>query len=118
MYPSHYIKNTYQDHGGLLIDSTLEQNSHINNSCARKACCILEFLNKSFIVRSFSSQYDELQDVPIVKAAMAYDAPDGEEYILVLNEALYLGEHIEHSLLCQARAKGILIYDAPKKWLP
>ncbi len=57
-----------------------------------------------------------MEDVPIVKAATAYDASNGEVYILVMNQALYLGEHMEHSLLCpnQARSNGIIVNDVPK----
>lgn len=57
-----------------------------------------------------------MKDVPIVKAATAYDASNGEVYILVMNQALYLGEHMEHSLLCpnQARSNGIIVNDVPK----
>ena len=101
---------------GLSVDSTLELDSHADTSCAGKTCRILEYTNKTCSVRSFSNQYEELQEVPIVKAATAYDAPDGEVYILILNQALYLGDHMTHSLLCpnQARANGIIINDIPK----
>lgn len=98
------------------LDSTLELDSYADTSCAGKACCILEYRNKTCTVKSFSGHHQELEEIPIVKAATAYDAPNGEVYILILNQALYLGEHMEHSLLCpnQARSNGVIINDVPK----
>ena len=97
-------------------DSTLELDSHADTSCAGRACHILEYTDKTCTVNSFSEQHQQLEDVPIVKAATAYDASNGEVYILVMNQALYLGEHMEHSLLCpnQARSNGIIVNDVPK----
>jgi hypothetical protein len=99
---------------GLPMDSTLELDSHADTYH------ILEYTNKTCSICSFSNQYEELQEVPIVKAATAYDAPNGEVYILILNQALYLGDHMTHSLLCpnQARANGVIVNDIPKHLAP
>jgi hypothetical protein len=61
-----------------------------------------------------------MKDVPIVKAGMAYDAPWGETYILVLAQSLYLGEYVPNSLLCpnQMRCHGIVVDDVPKHLAP
>jgi hypothetical protein len=101
-------------------DSTLELDSHADTSCASRACCILEYTNKTCTVSSFSDQLQQLDDIPIVKAATAYDVPSGEVYILILNQVLYLGEHMEHSLLCpnQVRSNGIIVNDVPKHLAP
>ena len=42
----------------------------------------------------------------------------GKVYVLVLNEALYFGDKINHSLLCpdQLRAKCIWVDDCPRQF--
>jgi hypothetical protein len=51
----------------------------------------------------------------VVQAATAYDHPSGETFILVLQQALYMGDCQEPSLLCpnQLRANGIVVDDVP-----
>ena len=51
---------------------------------------------------------------------MAYDSPLGETFILVIPQALYLGEHISYSLLCpnQLRYNGIIVDDVPRHLAP
>jgi hypothetical protein len=63
---------------------------------------------------------DGLTDVPIVKAAMAYDAPTGETYILVFPQAMYMGNFLDYSLLCpnQLRHHNIIVDDVPRHLAP
>jgi hypothetical protein len=50
-------------------------------------------------MRYFNS-LEVLQDIPIVKAAVAYDDPNtGETYVIIINQALYFGEQLTHILL-------------------
>ena len=52
--------------------------------------------------------------VPIVSGATAWDNPvTGQTYILVINEGLYYGNKMEHSLINpnQIRAYGIPLWD-------
>ena len=53
--------------------------------------------------------------MPIVTAATTYDHPNGETYILVINEALYYGTKMDHSLINpnQIRFNGLDFYDNP-----
>jgi hypothetical protein len=114
------ISRFERQHSDAQQASTLELDSHADTSCAGKACRILEYTNKTCTVNSFSDQLQQLHEIPIVKAATAYDAPNGEVYIIILNQALYLGEHMEHSLLCpnQARSNGVIVNDVPKHLAP
>jgi hypothetical protein len=60
-----------------------------------------------------------MKDVPIATVATAYDCPmTGRTYALVINEAIYLGEKMEHTLLCpnQLRANGLRVNDCPKQF--
>jgi hypothetical protein len=62
-----------------------------------------------------------LENVPIVKAATAYDnLQTGETFILILGQALYMGEHVESTLLCpnQLRYNGVEVDDCPKHLAP
>jgi hypothetical protein len=61
-----------------------------------------------------------IPDSPIIKAATAYDAPTGETYIIVIPQALYLGEYIDYSLLCpnQLRHHSVIIDDIPHHQSP
>lgn len=61
---------------------------------------------------------DELTDVPIVTAATAYDAPNGETYILVIAQAIYLGNHIDKPATNQLQCNGIIVDDVPKHLSP
>jgi hypothetical protein len=47
---------------------------------------------------------------------MAYDAPTGETYIIVIPQALYLGNYIDYTLLCpnQLRHHGVVVDDVPR----
>jgi len=57
-----------------------------------------------------------MMNIPIVKAATAYNDPQtGETYILILAQALFLGDKLEHSLIClnQVHAHGVVVDDVP-----
>jgi hypothetical protein len=65
----------------------------------------------------FHPHYQSMLDVPVVQAATAYTDPEsGETFILVVNQALYLGEDLRTTLLNpnQMRSNGIIVDDCPK----
>ena len=84
-------------------------------------CC----LGASFIVLEHTQRcanvypYDDTMSpvvVPIVNGATAYDFErSGQTYILVVNEALYCGVKLKHSLFNQnqIRSFGNLVWDNP-----
>jgi hypothetical protein len=82
----------------------LELDSHADTTCARANSRIIEYTNQVCHVSAFSKHYGKLDNVPIVKAGTVYDSPTGETFILVLGQAIYLGDYIAHSLLCPNRA--------------
>jgi hypothetical protein len=58
----------------------------------------------------YTEAYDAIKSVPIVQAATVYDNRDtGETMILILNEAIWMGDQMEHTLINpnQLRAYGI-----------
>jgi hypothetical protein len=44
----------------------------------------------------------------------------GEVIVLVMNEALYFGDRLDHTLICpnQLRSFGIVVDDTPKQFSP
>ena len=62
-----------------------------------------------------------MKDVPIVTAGMAYDDPEsGETFILILSQALYLGEQMKNTLLCPNLlcTNDVIVDDIPKHLAP
>lgn len=77
---------------------------------------VLEYTEKVCDVHPFSESYQPLTLVPIAKVATVYDHPlTGETLILIFGQALYLGDQLEHTLICpnQAHYNNIIIDDAP-----
>jgi hypothetical protein len=98
-----------------------ELDSHADTVVAGSTCRILELTEKSCIVYPYSEKYDPIQNVPIAKVATAYDHPvSGETFILIFGQALFMGDTMEHTLICpnQARFNGVIIDDVPKHLSP
>jgi len=94
-----------------------ELDSHADTVVAGSTCRILELTNQSCEVYPYSDHYEPVTNVPIAKVATAYDHPvSGETYVLVFGQALYMGDHMEHTLICpnQARTNGVIVDDIPK----
>jgi hypothetical protein len=94
-----------------------ELNSHADTVVAGSSCRVLEMTQKCCDVYPYSSQYDPIRNVPIAKVATAYDHPmTGETLILVFSQALYMGDSMEHTLVCpnQVRYNGVVIDDVPR----
>ncbi len=95
-----------------------ELDSHADTCCVGSNCVVVEYTGKACNVIGYNrnTSNDELRDVPIVTAATAYDAPNGDIYILIIAQALYLGALLDYTLLCpnQLRSNGIVVDDVPK----
>jgi len=104
------------------LQGTVELDSHADTCCAGSNCTIIEYTGKVCNVIGYNrnTPNDELFDVPIVTAATAYDAPNGDTYILILAQTLYLGGLLDYTLLCpnQLRSNGIIVDDVPKHLSP
>jgi hypothetical protein len=51
-------------------------------------------------VSGFANSLESIKDVPVVKATLAYDHPvTGEAILLVINQALYFENQLDHVLL-------------------
>ena len=67
-------------------------------------------------VSPYTDAYDAITDVPVVRGATLWmDQHINEEYILIFNEALWMGDTLAHSLISpnQLCAFGTLVQDNP-----
>ena len=64
----------------------------------------------------FSNSMKVMENLPLANVLHAYDTQEGETLILRVNNSIYLGEHMDDSLLCpnQCRENGIMIDTRPK----
>ena len=75
----------------------------------------MSYTDRHCSVSGFSEDLGSIQDVPVVKAATAYQAPDGKTYILIANEVLWFGDSLPHSLINpnQLRHYQVEVQDNP-----
>jgi hypothetical protein len=72
-------------------------------------------------VSAYSEQLDTMENIHIVTAATAWDdLATGTTTILILGQALYMGDKVKTTLLCsnQMRAQGIIVDDVPLHLAP
>jgi hypothetical protein len=101
---------------GSIVYSQMEMDSHADTIVCGSNCTIIHFTGKECDVSPYTEEYEPIKQVPIVQAATAYDNPDtGETTILILNEALWMGDKMEHTLVNpnQLRAYGVTVQDNP-----
>ena len=93
-----------------------ELDSHADMCVAGATWKVKEYTGVVCNVYPYSNSYKPLKQVPVVEAVTAYNHPTGETFILVLAQALYLGDKQEPSLLCpnQMRSNRIVVDDVPK----
>ena len=93
-----------------------ECDSNADTCCLEKNWLIMEYTRRTADVYSYDSSAAPIADVPIVTGATAWDDPhSGETYIFIINEALYYGSRLDHSLINpnQIRDYGIGFWDNP-----
>lgn len=94
-----------------------ELDSHADTCVAGANTVPLWYIDHKVSFSPFIGEYTPLQDIPIATVATAYDCPiNGNTIVLVINEALYFGDRMLHSLLCpnQLRDFGVVVNDTPK----
>ena len=85
-----------------------ELDTHADTIVAGRNTIVISFTDRVCEVSPYSSEYESIKDVPIVTAATGYTSATGDNYILILNEALWMPK-LDHSLLNpnQLRHHGI-----------
>ena len=99
-----------------IHEGRLELDLHVDMCVAGAMWKVMEYTGVVCNVYPYSNSYKPLKQVPVVEAVTAYDHLAGETFILVLAQALYLGDRQEPSLLCpnQMRSYRIVVDDVPK----
>ena len=68
-----------------------ELDSHADTCVAGATWKVMEYTGVVCNVYPYCNSYKPLKQVPVLEAISAYDHPTGEMFILVLAQALYLG---------------------------
>ena len=76
-----------------------KSDSNVDTCCVGEHFVALNYTNHSVNVMPYNSEYIEIQDVPIVIGATAFDTDDGTTVILVINQGLYFGTSLDYNLL-------------------
>jgi len=72
-------------------------------------------------VSAFSEQLETMENIPIITAATTIDDPaTGEKMLIIIGQALYMGDKVQLTLLCpnQMRAFGVHVDDIPMHLAP
>ena len=95
--------------------------SWADTSCAGKHAYVEEFVVGKFVNASgFTSQLGTIKSLPIANVLYAYDDENGQTIILESNNAIYLGEMMEDSLMnpIQAEEEGVRVDTRPSYYYP
>jgi hypothetical protein len=104
-----------------IIHGTCELDSHADTCVTGPNCIVVEYTDQLVNVSALSDIQETFNDDPIVTVATAYDDPaDGTTYILILHQAIYMGDKISNTLLCpnQMCFHGIIVDDVPLHLAP
>ena len=88
--------------------------SHVDTIVCGYNCIFVHFTGKWYDDDPYTDEYYSIKAVPIVQADAAYDNPGtGYTTILILNEAICMGETMDHTMVNpnQLRAYGMTVQD-------
>jgi hypothetical protein len=106
--PSTQISGTKRTHDDQLkstfpyepIVARNKCDTHANTCCAGSNWEVIELSGIKCNVSGFSSDLGSHKRIPVATVGSLWVNPaDGQHYILVLNEALYFGNQLDHSLI-------------------
>jgi hypothetical protein len=84
-----------------IIHGVCELDLHADTCVAGPNCIMLEYTNHAINVSAYSDELEQIKDTPIVTTATAYDDPrTGTTYILIMGQAIYMGDKVSASSLC------------------
>ena len=74
-----------------------EMDSHEDTIVAGKNCVVLEYSGKECDVSPYRENNETIKNVPVANVAMTWQLPThGDMFILVFNEALWMGIQWKH----------------------
>ena len=84
----------------LPTEDRIELDNHADTIVLGANCIILSHTGQSCEVMPYSDTYDTITDVPVVTGATLWTSPhDGDEFILIFNESLWMGNTLQHTLV-------------------
>jgi hypothetical protein len=96
-----------------------ELDSHADTCWAGANTTVLEYTGTKVSIQPFTNKYKAIKDILVATVAMVYDCPKtGRTYLLILNEALYIGKKLQYTLLCpnQLRDDGVKVENIPRQF--
>ena len=100
----------------LPSEGRIELDSHADTIILGANCVVSSHTGQTCEVMPYSDTYNAITDVPVVTGATLWASPhDGDEYILIFNEALWMGDTLQYTLVNpnQLRAYGTTVQDNP-----
>ena len=83
-----------------ITSGRIELDSHADTIVAGANYIIMEYTGKACDVSPYRGDYKSVTNISIVHAATAWQSPHtGQTYILVFHEVLWMGCHMNHSLI-------------------
>ena len=108
------------EYGVETIELTCELDSHADTCAVGRDFVMLSKAHRCISVHPFAEEYNPLTNAPIATVATVWTDSENQSYLLVIHQALFLGDRMGSSLLCpnQMRAHGIVVNDVPKQFDP
>ena len=99
-----------RSHGHIKLDT------HADMTVLGLNCVVLSYTGKECEVSPYSSEYEAVQNVPVVTGATVWtNATDGMAYLLIFHESLRMGDKLDSTLVNpnQLRAYSVSIQENP-----
>ena len=91
-------KTEYQHRPQSTLHGHIELDTHANTTVLGSNCVVLSYTGKECEVSPYSSQYEAVQNVPVVTGATVWtNAADGTAYLLIFHESLWMGDKLDHT---------------------
>ena len=94
----------------------IELDSHADTTVLGRNCIVLQYTGRECDVSPYTDEYEVIKSVPIMTGATTWtDQDSGQTAILVFNEALWMGDQLENSLVNQNQLRyyGTTVQDNP-----
>jgi hypothetical protein len=113
--PPWFPRPKYNVSGLGSYNSRTDLDSHADTTVLGMHCLVVYKTNRTADVSPFLPELGKAEKVPIIQGAIAYDNPDGETIILIVNQALYIPA-LRDNLLCdnQCRMNDVVVDSCPK----
>jgi len=97
-------------------EARCELDTRADTICAGINCRPIYFTGQTCEAYGFHDNLSPITDVPIATVATAWSNPStGDAYIIIMNEVLFFGQGMDHSLINpnQVRHYGLQVHDNP-----